>query len=259
MNLVKRKKRGRPGTGVASIHAETVAMQAGNSDDDVDDAFGVPAVAAGSNAYELLLGGLDRLRDAPLSKARSKASKVKIRQHSTAGARQEQAVDSTPAEQPLHDSNDASSSDDADDRSGGATEELEDTPEVAGQAIADYFSTRFDSSSSVSVDDGKPSSACKDIAHPFPAWPGTTWLTSGQALPQVCPSLALWKGVLANAYVLTSLFTTGILSMIVKCQMIPTLLTASCSCVDARFCIQFCTFVSQPVSLEKVSKCTHRH
>ncbi|KAL3145860.1 hypothetical protein ABBQ38_015229 [Trebouxia sp. C0009 RCD-2024] len=160
---------------------KAVAVRAADSDDYVDAILPTPTLAAGSNAYELLLGGLDGRREVSASKTRSKASKVKTRQQSPAGATQERAVDSTPAEQPLHDSNDASSSDD---RSGGATDQPEDVPEVTDQAVADFFTNHFDSSSKVPADDGQTSSTWKDVPGSFPDWPGTSWLTTGQSLPQ---------------------------------------------------------------------------
>lgn len=165
---------------------KAVAVRAADSDDYVDAILPTPTLAAGSNAYELLLGGLDGRREVSASKTRSKASKVKTRQQSPAGATQERAVDSTPAEQPLHDSNDASSSDD---RSGGATDQPEDVPEVTDQAVADFFTNHFDSSSKVPADDGQTSSTWKDVPGSFPDWPGTSWLTTGQSLPQVCSLL----------------------------------------------------------------------
>ena len=185
MKLLKSRKTGRKGTAVPSDYAKTV--QAADSDDEFDDVLPTPAVTAGSsNAYELLLRGLDRLHDAPVPKVRrSKASKVKTRHRSTAGASPERAVDSTPAEQPLHDSNDASSSDDADDRSGGATEEAADTAEVADQGTADFFSDHFDGPSGVPADDGKASSSWTEDSQSRTDWPNTTWLTTGQSLPQV--------------------------------------------------------------------------
>ncbi|KAL3155972.1 hypothetical protein ABBQ32_012964 [Trebouxia sp. C0010 RCD-2024] len=169
---------------------KTAAVQAADSDDDIDAVLPTPTLAAGSNAYELLLGGLDGRREAPASKARSKASKVKTRLGSSAGATQERAVNSTLAEQPLHDSNDASSSDDADDRSGGATDQPEDAPEVTDQAIADFFTSHFDSSSKVLADDGKPSSTWQDVPGSFPDWPGTSWLSTRQSLPQAYGQLS---------------------------------------------------------------------
>lgn len=167
-------------------NVRAAAVQAADSDDDIDDALPTPAVATGRNAYELLLGGLDRLHEAPQSDIRSKVPKVKTRHPSTAGALQERAAGSTPAEQPLHVSNDASSSDDADDRSGGATEEA-DTPEVANQGTADFFSEHFDSSSGAPADDGKASLSWTEASQSRSDWPGTSWLTTGQSLPQARP------------------------------------------------------------------------
>ena len=191
MKSQKACKRVRPGTGSASQRANAAAVQAVDSDDDFDDFLPTPAVATGSNAYELLLGGLDRLYEAPLSSIRSKPPKVKTRHPSTAGAPQERAADSTPAEQPLHDSNDASSSDDdADDRSGGASEEAADTAEVADQGLADFFSNHFDTASGP-ADYGKASSSWIEGSQSRSDWPGTTWLTTGQSFPQVCQHICL--------------------------------------------------------------------
>lgn len=191
MKSQKAQKNGRPGPGLASQGAKIVAAQAADSDEDFDDFLPAPAVATGSNAYELLLGGLDRFYEAPLSNIRSKPPKVKTRHPSTAGAPQERAADSTPAEQPLHDSNDASSSDDgADDRSGGATEEAADTAEVADQGVADFFSNHLDTSSGP-ADYEKASSTWTEASHSGSDWPGTTWLTTGLSFPRVCQHLCL--------------------------------------------------------------------
>lgn len=187
MKSQKPQNTSRPGTKVACRRAKATAVQAVASDDDFDDFLPTPAIAIGSNAYELLLGGLDRLHEAPMSNIRSKAPKVKTRHPSTAGAPQQRAADRTPAEQPLHHSNDASScDDDADDRSGGATEEAADAAEVADQGIADFFSSHFDSSSGVPADHCKASSCWTEASQSRSDWPGTTWLTTGQPFPQVC-------------------------------------------------------------------------
>ena len=189
MKSQRAKNIDRPGTALSSQRANTAAVQAVDSDDGFDDFLPTPAVATGSNAYELLLGGLDRLHEAPPSNIRAKPPKVKTRHPSTAGAPQEQAADSTPAEQPLHNSSDASSSgddDDADDRSGGATEETADTAEVADQGIADFFSNHFDTSSSFFADYGKASSSWTEASQSHSHWPGAIWLTTGQSFPQVC-------------------------------------------------------------------------
>ena len=190
MKSSKAQKMGRSGTGQASQHAKTAAVQAIDSDDDFDDYLPTPAVAAGSNAYELLLRGLDRLPQEPVLNTTSKAPKVKTRPPSNIAAPQGRAADSTPAEQPLHVSDDASSSDDdADDRSGGAMEEPADTAELADQGIADFYSNHFDSSSGGPTDCGKASSRLIEASQSRSVWPGTAWLTSGQTFPQVCQQI----------------------------------------------------------------------
>lgn len=183
MKSLKSKNIGQPRNKTPSTTVKTAAVQAADSGDDFEDVLPTPAIATGRNAYEMLLGGLDRLHEAPVSDIRSKAPKVKTRHPSTAGALQERAPDSTPAERPLHDSNDASSSDDADDRSGGATEEV-NTPEVADQGTADFFSEHFHKSSPILADDGKASFSWTEASQSRSDWPGTSWLTTGQSLPQ---------------------------------------------------------------------------
>ena len=167
--------------------AHTRNVHAAADDDDLADVLAVPAFEAGSNAYELLLGGLEKYGNA--RSIVKPTVKVKTRTPSTAGASVPQPTSSASAEQPLHTSNDASSSDDGDDRSGGAAEEGAHVSATAAQGRADYFSQQFDTASSdaqtVAGKTGQVPSAWAEASSSLARWPETSWHTTGQPLPQV--------------------------------------------------------------------------
>ena len=165
--------------------AKAAESPAAASDDDLDDVLTAPAVAAGSDAYELLLGGLETPKNVRQDVA-PKTVKVKTPPSSTVGASKQPAVVSLPAEQPLNDSDDASSSGDADDRSWGAVLEAAQASKAAVEGTADFFKQQFDRSSTDPSPLGYTAPSTWTEAPKAQAlWPGTTWHTTGQPLPQV--------------------------------------------------------------------------
>lgn len=196
MKSLKRKRGDKKPLPLSSKVTQAADFSAAASDDDLDDVITVPAVAAGSNAYDLLLGGLERPHNVRRDMT-PKSVKVKTPKTSTVGAPKQPAVVSLPAEQPLHDSDDASSSDDADDRSGGAVLEAAEASDIADEGSADFFKQHFDGSGSDPgfVGHTGPSTWTEAPKSQAP-WPGTTWLTTGQPLPQVryssSTNLARW-------------------------------------------------------------------
>ncbi len=163
--------------------------QLADSDDDLEDILPTLAVAAGSSAYEALLGGLDRALASRSADVKAKASKVKTQTTSAVGAQPH--PDSTPAEQPLHESNTpASSSDDDGDRSEDGAETPPHIADAVDHTPADFFSQHF-GGSTAELD------GAQSTGHSLPVWredsqarcpwPSASWLVTGSSVPQVKP------------------------------------------------------------------------
>ena len=157
------------------------------SDDDLDDILPAPAIAAGSNAYDALLGGLDNFALSIRAEIKAKAPKVKTQTASAVGAQQRAQLYNTPPE--LDESIHAASSSDGDDgRSEVGPEEPQTPTTVAAGVTADFFRQHFDDNAAEAggvqhID--KSTVAWTEDSQAYSPWPATSWLTTGSSIPQV--------------------------------------------------------------------------